>query len=271
MIEDYSKVDYPKKARDARLAVLKMIHEAESSHIGSNFSCIDILTVLFEHMNMQKDEFICSKGWVAASVYYFLSEKGVIPKEDLSRYCREGEDVYIGLVEPQNKWGLRAAGGAVGYGLSFGVGFALSKKLKGEEGTVYVLMSDGEQQVGMVYESALVAAHHGLNNLVAIIDNNHFQATGRPSEVLNIEPLDKKWKSWGWDVWDINGHNLNQIRNTLSKAYVYSGLTDKKPAPQVIIANTIKGKGVSFMKDKLEWHYRNVDAEHYQKARSEIV
>ena len=253
---------YKELARRARIGVLDMIYAAQSSHISSNFSSIDLLAVLFERMNLKTDKFIASKGWAAAAVYYFLAQKGVIPAKDLERYCQPGEEEYIGLVEPRGKFGLQAAGGAVGYGLSFGTGFALSKQLKGEEGTVYVLMSDGEQQVGMVWESALVAAHHGLKNLVAIIDNNKIQATGKTADVLNIEPLQKKWKAFGWEVSEINGHNHGAIVKALNRG---------RTKPLVIIANTIKGKGVQeFEQNGLQWHYKNIPEDVYKRAMEEL-
>src|SRR3989344_5329208 len=150
-------IDYQKIATEARKTVLRMIYEAQSSHIGSNFSAIDVLAVLFEKMDMEKDKFIASKGWIAASVYYFLAEKGIIPKEDLERYCRPGEKEYIGLVEPHHKFGLEFAGGSMGYGLPAGVGFALAKKLNNEEGDIHVLMSDGEMKIGTTWEVILIA------------------------------------------------------------------------------------------------------------------
>lgn len=255
-------MDYAAQARVARIAVLNMIHAAQSSHIGSNFSCIDILTVLFEHMNVEQDEFICSKGWVAASVYYFLAEKGIIPKEHLERYCKEGEETYIGLIEPQGKFGLRAAGGAVGYGLSFAVGFALSKKLKDDQGKVYVLLSDGEMDCGMVWESAKVAVKYKLDNLIAIVDNNGFQATGRKTEILPTGNLFAIWNQLGWNAQPIDGHDFSEIHSSLLSSF--------PNLPKILLANTTKGKGVSFMENKLEWHYRNVTPPLYQQAVTEL-
>lgn len=255
-------VDYQKIAKEARIKVLEMIYKAQSSHIGSNFSCIDILSVLFEKMDLKRDKFIASKGWIAASVYYFLACKGVIPIEDLKRYCMPEETKYIGLIEPQGKFGLEAAGGAVGYGLPFAVGFALAKKLKKEKGKVYVLLSDGEMDTGTLYEAALIAAHYRLDNLVAIVDYNGFQATGKTNEVLQVAPLGDKWQAFGWNVWSLPGHNFEHLD------FILDCKSIKKPG--VVIADTIKGKGVSFMENKLEWHYRNVDDESYQKAITEL-
>lgn len=239
-----------------------MIYQAQGSHIGSNFSCIDLLSVLFEKMDLEKDKFILSKGWAAASIYYFLAEKGIIPKEDLERYCRPGEEEYIGLIEPRGKFGLEFAGGSMGYGLPAGVGFALSKKLKGEEGKIHVVMSDGEMQIGTTWESILIAKQHNLSNLIVWVDNNRLQAMGRTKDILNIEPLDERVKSFGWAVQRIDGHNFEEIESALEST---SG-----SSPNMIICDTIKGKGVSFMENNNLWHYAIIKQDDYEKALSEL-
>src|SRR3989344_673159 len=139
--------NYKKIATEARKTVLTMVYKAQSSHEGSNLSSIDILTVLFDKMDVKRDKFIASKGWVAASVYYFLAQRGIIPKEDLERYWKPGEEKYIGLVEPHGVFGLEFASGSMGFGLPAGVGFALAKKMDKDSGKVHVLMSDGEMQI----------------------------------------------------------------------------------------------------------------------------
>ncbi|MDO8663590.1 MAG: 1-deoxy-D-xylulose-5-phosphate synthase N-terminal domain-containing protein, partial [Candidatus Wildermuthbacteria bacterium] len=156
-------VNYKEIAKQARIKVLDLIYRAQVSHIGSNFSCIDLLTVIFENADLDKDKIILSKGWVAASLYYFLWRKGRITKEELDSFCRPGSK-FIGLAEPIIPE-IPAAGGSMGFGLPFGVGFALAKKLKKENGKVFVLMSDGEMQIGTTWESALIGAHHKLDNL----------------------------------------------------------------------------------------------------------
>lgn len=254
--------DYKKIATEARKKVLEMIYKAQSSHIGSNFSCIDILSVLFEKMNPKNDKFIASKGWVAASVYYFLAEKGIIPKEDLERYCGPDEEVYIGLIEPHGKFGLEFAGGSMGYGLPAGVGFALAKKLNGEEGKIHVLMSDGEMQIGTVWESILIAKQHNLSNIVAWIDNNRLQAMGPTKEILNVEPIDERVKSFGWTVQRIDGHDFEEIERA------FNNLSGK--SPNIIICDTIKGKGVSFMENNNLYHYKNLSENEYKNAMAEL-
>src|SRR4030042_5602854 len=184
--------NYKEIALEARKAVLNLIYQAQASHIGSNFSCIDLLAVLYNIANIDKDlkedrdRIVVSKGWVAASVYYFLAKKGIIPEKDLESFCKDGSR-YIGLSEP-NVRGIEGAGGSMGYGLPFGVGFALAKKIKKEKGRVFVLMSDGEMQTGTTWESALIAVQHKLDNLLVIVDVNELQAMGKIEEILNINP-----------------------------------------------------------------------------------
>ena len=259
---------YKEIARKARIKIIEMIWKAQVSHVGSNLSAIDILTVLYNIANIDKDlkenrdRIVISKGWIAASIYYFLAEKGIIPKEDLETFCKEGSK-YIGLVEPYVR-GIEAAGGSMGFGFPFSVGFALAKKLKKEKGKVFVLMSDGEMQVGTTWESAMIATHHKLDNLFVIVDANELQAMGRVKEILNIEPLKDKWKAFSWEVREIDGHNFEEIEKSLTSPPLSQG----KPA--VIIAKTIKGKGVSFMEGNNLYHYKAPSDEEYQMALKEL-
>jgi len=259
---------YKEIALEARKAVLRLIYQAQTSHIGSNFSAIDILTVFYSIANIDKDlkedrdRIVISKGWVAASVYYFLAQKEIIPKEDLETYCKDGSK-YIGLVEP-NVRGIEAAGGSMGFGLPFGIGFALAKKVKKEKGKVFVLMSDGEMQTGTTWESALIAAHHKLDNLFVIVDFNELQAMGKIEEILGIEPLKDKWKAFGWEVREIDGHNFEEIE----KALVLPLSSTTKPL--VIIAHTIKGYPISFMENNNLYHYKALSDEEYQRALKEL-
>jgi len=260
--------DYKKLANNARKKVLEMIWKAQSGHIGSNFSAIDILTVLYsiadidKNMEEDRDRIVVSKGWVAASVYYFLAEKGIIPKEDLETYCQK-ESKYIGLAEP-NIRGIEAAGGSMGFGLPFGVGFAIAKKIKKEKGRVFVLMSDGEMGIGTTWESALIAAHHKLDNLIVVVDFNGFQAMGKVKDILNTNPLEDKWKSFGWDAVGIDGHDFKNIEESLKTK------TTGKKMPRIMIAKTIKGKGVSFMEENNIYHYKAPSDKEYQMALKEL-
>jgi len=261
--------DYKKIANEARKKVLEMVHLASASHIGSNFSCIDVMAVLFSKLNLDKDlkpdrdRFLLSKGWAAASLFYFLSEKGVIPKKDLETYGQPGS-IYMGLAETDVR-GVEVSGGAMGHGLPMALGMALGAKFAEEKWKTYILMSDGELDCGTTWESAALAAQHKLNNLTVIVDSNKFQAMGATDDVLDMEPLPDKWKSFNWDVIEIDGHNFEEIEQAINKSF-----ENTRTKPLVIIARTIKGKGVSFFERKLEWHYKNIDKENYINALAEL-
>ncbi|OGZ18928.1 MAG: hypothetical protein A2175_02235 [Candidatus Nealsonbacteria bacterium RBG_13_42_11] len=252
---------YKEIALEARKKVLEMIYKAQTSHIGSNFSCIDLLAVLFEKSDLDKDKIILSKGWAAASLYYFLYKKGKITEEELVSYCQPGSK-FIGLAEPIIPE-IPAAGGSMGFGLPFGVGFALAKKIKKEKGNISILMSDGEMDCGTTWESALIASHHKLDNLFVVVDMNEFQAMGKIKEILNIEPLKDKWKAFGWEVREIDGHNFEEIEKSLT-------LSSCKEKPTVILAKTIKGKGINFMEGNNLYHYKAPSDEEYQRALKEL-
>ncbi len=254
--------NYKKISVGARKKVLEIIYRAQTSHIGSNFSCVDLLTVIFEKITLDRDKIILSKGWAAASLYYFLWRKKRITTDELNSYCHPGSK-FIGLAEPIIP-DIPTAGGSMGFGLPFGVGFALSKKLKREKGNIYVLMSDGEMDCGTTWESALIAAHHKLDNLLAIVDYNKFQAMGETNKILNIEPLKEKWQAFGWGVEEIGGHNFKEIEKSLVKSI------NQKEKPTVIIARTIKGKGVSFMENNNLYHYKALSEDEYKKALKEL-
>jgi transketolase len=258
--------DYKTIATAARKKVLEMIYRAQTSHIGSNFSCADILVVLYNIANVDKDlqedrdRIVVSKGWVAATIYVLLAEKGIIPKEDLETYCKEGSP-YIGLAEPAVR-GIEAAGGSMGFGLPFGVGFALAKKVKKEKGKVFVLMSDGELQIGATWESLLIARQHNLSRLVVLVDNNSWQAMGRTKDILNVEPIEDRIRSFGWEVRRIDGHNYEHIEHALQE--------ESADSPTLIICDTVKGKGVKRFEDNNMYHYKELSKEEYEEALGEL-
>ena len=255
MQEEYSKI-----SNEARIKVLKLIFNAQTSHIGSNFSCIDILTVLFSKINLDRDKFILSKGWVAASLYYFLWKKGRITEDELNSYCQEGSK-FIGLAEPIHK-DIIFAGGSMGLGLSAGVALAWSKKTRKQDGRIYVLESDGGIQVGVNWEAAWFADQHKLNNLTLIIDKNGFQAMKKTSEVLNMDSLRLKFMSFGWEVVHIDGHNFEEIETALVHEHFEK--------PIVVIADTIKGKGVKRFEGNNLYHYKQLSKEEYEEALNEL-
>jgi transketolase len=255
-----NKPDYKKIANDARIRVLEMIYKAQTSHIGSNYSCIDLLAVIFEKADLNKDKVVLSKGWAAASLYYFLKEKGRITETDLESYCQP-DSKFIGLAEPIIP-DIPAAGGSMGFGLPFGAGFALAKKTKKEEGKIFVVMSDGEMQIGTTWESAMIAAHHKLDNLLVFVDCNGLQAMGNVGEILKVEPLAEKWKAFGWNVCEIDGHDFDEIEKITGNPV--SG------KPTAVIARTVKGKGVSFMEGENLYHYKAPSEQEYQAALNEL-
>ena len=249
--------DYPALAKETRKKVLAMVFKAQTSHIASNFSVIDIASVLYENLG-EKDEVVWSKGWAAATIYYFLAKQGKIPKEDLEKF---GEAPYIGLAETTVP-GVLCSGGAMGHGLPIAVGMAIGKKRAREEGIIYCVMSDGEMQEGTTWESALIAGHNKPNNLVVLIDYNKWCAMGRTNEVANVEPFADKWQAFGFDTQRIDGHNYQEIERALLK---------KSDKPKAIICDTVKGKGVSFFEDHLLFHYKYVEKDEYEKAMAELA
>ena len=253
--------DYSKLATEARRTVLGMIHKAQTSHIGSNLSVIDIATVLYENLK-EGDEVVWSPSWKAATIYYFLAKTGKIPESDLDLFYKEidGKIPYLGLAET-NVPGVWVNGGSVGHGLPVAVGMALAKERAGEEGTIYCILSDGELNEGSVWEAAMLAAHHKLDNLVAIVDANGWQAMGRTEDVIDINPM-RAFLGFDWWTSEINGHDYKQI---------YEVFSNYLPGrPHAIVARTIKGKGVSRFEDHLLYHYKNVTLEEYEEAIAEL-
>lgn len=243
--------DYKQIAQEARLKVLDLIYKAQTSHIGSNFSCIDIMAVLFEQIDLDKDKFILSKGWAAASLYYFLWRKGRITKKELDSYCQKGSK-FIGLAEPIHK-DIPFAGGSMGYGFPAAVGYALAKKLKGEPGKVYCLMSDGELAIGTSWESFLIARHHNLNNLVILVDWNGLQAMGKTKDIINLG---------GFLEPNIDGHDFKAINRFI--------LHEHNESIKIGIFFTTKGKGVSFMENNNLYHYKQLTKKECLDAKKEL-
>ena len=245
--------EYRKIANDSRKKVLELVYKAGTSHIGSLMGAADIFAVLFEKIDLNKDKFILSCGWKAAMLYYHLLRKGKITLKELNSYCQPGSK-FIGLAEPIIP-DIKFAGVSMGYGFPAAVGFALSKKLKGEGGKVYCYMSDGELNCGTTWQASLLAAHHRLDNLVVFVEANAFQAMGRTEDILFAGFPTKNWSAHA-----IDGHDYNMIERAIHA--VQKGVGQ----PLVFITKTIKGKGVSFMEGENKWHYLHLEKEDYQKA-----
>ena len=265
-------MDYNQVSKDIRKKILKMLYESQTSHLGSSLSIVDILTVLYfkilkinpkNPFDENRDRFLLSKGHGAAALYATLAQRGFFSSKILDSYCKNGGKLpghsTLGCVP-----GVEVSTGSLGHGLSMGAGMALAAKNDGRNYRVFVLMSDGECEEGSVWEAAMFASHHQLDNLIGIIDYNKLQAFGWTNEITALEPLKKKWQSFGWGVKEIDGHNFSQIEENLSQ------VPFEKGKPSLLICHTIKGKGVSFMENKLEWHYKNLSQAEYQKALKEL-
>lgn len=254
-------------AKKARKLSLKVTSSAKNAHIGSCLSCIDILSALykFKQESLIKQnvvhEVIVSKGHAAAAVYGVLCAMGEIEESKLMDFCTNGNQLYGHVNHLAHPW-IKLSTGSLGHGLPFGVGLALSKKLNlGEKlERIFVLMSDGELNEGTTWESALIANRFKLDNLVCVIDRNQIQSFGRTEDVMPLEPLAEKWRAFGWNCFAINGHDQLQIRDLLID----------HEGPTVFLANTVKGKGVSFMEDSLDWHYKSPNSDQLAQALVEV-
>ena len=250
--------EYPKIAREVRRKALTMIHNAQTAHTASNFSLIDLAVVIYENLKPE-DRVVWSKGWAAATTYIMIARHGFIPESDLDKFPNAP---YLNLVEFGIP-GIEVSGGSMGHGLPVAVGIALGQKKLDTPGMVYCIMSDGELDEGTTWESALVANHHRLNNLTVFIDRNRWQAMGKTEEVLRLESIEEKWIAFGWDVQRVDGHDYEALEKAL--------LVPPAGKPKIIVCDTLKGKGVSFMEDSLVFHYKTIDDEIYEKAMKELA
>ncbi|WP_462411435.1 transketolase [Neobacillus sp. Marseille-QA0830] len=260
-----------RKAIEIRMDLLKMVVEAGTGHTGSSLSNTDILTALYyDVMNVDpsnpkwedRDRYIQSKGHAVESYWAVLADKGFFPKEELKTFS-QFQSRLIG--HPNNKVpGVEMNTGALGHGLSISVGMALAAKMDGKSYKVYTLMGDGEQAEGSIWEAAMSAAHYKLDNLVGIVDCNHLQITGSTMDVMSNEPLDEKWKSFGWEVVVVDGNNMEELVHALKN------IPQTPDKPTLILANTVKGKGIPFAENMVGWHHRVPTKEEYDLAIEEL-
>ena len=252
--------------------VTRMTHHSRASHIGTSFSIVDVLTALYHGVLKvdpsrpewpDRDRFILSKGHGCAALYATLAELGFFPVDWLDTFYQNGSHL-VGHATHTQVPGVEVSTGSLGHGLSIACGMALVAKRSDTENRVFALLSDGECDEGSTWEAVLFAGHHRLDNLVAIVDYNKIQSLGRVEEVLDLEPLADKWRAFRWEVREIDGHDFGEIESALGSVPVQPG------KPTCIIAHTVKGKGVSFMEDRLLWHYRAPDDEEFQQALAEI-
>lgn len=259
-------------AREIRGKVIEMSHRAETPHLGSSLSCVDILVAAYGGAlkidpsrpdDPLRDRFILSKGHAVSALYATLAARGFFPGDWLETFNVPGgrlpEQPSPGCVP-----GVELATGSLGHGLPVGAGMALAGKLKGEKYRVVVLMSDGECNEGSVWEAAMFAPSCGLESLMVIIDYNKWQATGRSDEVLQIAPLQDKWRAAGWNATEVDGHDVARLTDLMTR------VPDGSQRPVAVIAHTVKGKGVSFMENNNDWHYRSPNDADLKNARREL-
>lgn len=260
-----------KKALDIRHDIINMIYKAKAGHPGGSLSAVEVITALFFHvMNIDpqnpdwedRDRFVLSKGHACPALYSALAERGFFDMKELDT-LRQYHSILQGHPDMNKVPGLDMTAGSLGNGLSIGVGMALSAKMNHKDYMTYVMLGDGECQEGMVWEAAMSAAHYRLSNLIAIVDCNGVQINGWVNDIMREEPFADKWKAFGWNVIDIDGHSMHDVLNALHEARTMR-------SPTVILSRTVKGKGVSFMEDQAAWHGAAPNAEQLAQAIEDI-
>jgi len=260
-----------KKAIQIRKDLLQMIYNSGEGHTGGALSSVDILVTLYYRIMKidpknpkwdGRDRFVLSKGHSVEGYYAILADLGFFPKEELLSYRKFGSRL---IGHPNNKVpGVELNTGALGHGLSVAVGMALAGKMDGKNYRVYTLMGDGELAEGSVWEAAMAASNYELDNLIGIIDRNRLQISGNTEEVMKLESLRKKWTAFGWEVLEIDGHNIEKLVEVFEKIPI------RKGKPHVVIAHTVKGKGVSFMENDRKWHHGVPNGRQFERAMYEL-
>lgn len=266
-----SSTELKSKAAQIRMDLLRMIHGAKTGHTGGSLSNTDILTALYYKIMtidpaqpkwQERDRFIASKGHSVESLWCILADRGFFPKEELATFSQFGTRL---IGHPNNKVpGIEMNTGALGHGLAISVGMALAAKKDARASRVFCLMGDGEQAEGSVWEAAMAGAHYKLDNLVGIIDRNRLQISGSTEEVMGLEPLEEKWAAFGWHVVSIDGNDIDALVEAFEAAPAIAG------KPTLVMANTVKGKGVSFAENVPHWHHHVPSDEELAKALAEL-
>jgi transketolase len=250
---------------------LRMANSANSAHIGSSLSVADIISVLYTQILkvdpanpdwLERDRLVLSKGHATSILYAALAERGFFPLDWLAEYCKDGSKLLAHV--SHHVPGVEVSTGSLGHGLPIACGMALAAKRDGRPNRTFVVLSDGELDEGSCWEAILFAGHNRLSNLTAIIDYNKIQSFGTVKDVLDLDPLAAKWEAFHWHTVEIDGHDLSEIEQTLRRVPL------EADRPTAIIAHTIKGKGVSFMEDRLEWHYRSPNPAQLEQALKEL-
>lgn len=257
-------------AREIRHMVLEQSHRANVGHIGSALSIADIIAALYAEIlelphpdDPERDRFILSKGHAVLAVYAALHQKGWLTQENLDTYCNDG--TLLGVHPDHALPGIDFSTGSLGHGLSLGAGAALAARMQGSSRRAFVLVSDAECNEGSLWEAVMFAAHHDLSNLIVIIDLNGQQALGYTADVLGMSNMAERWRVFGWDVHELDGHDVAAISRTVA------GLDTMSGPPHVLVAHTVFGKGVSFMERRIKWHYLPMSAEEYRRAVDDVL
>jgi transketolase len=241
-----------------RVTIVRMLEAAGRAHVGSAFSLVEILRVLYDHVLRYdatqpkwkgRDRFVLSKGHGCLALYVLLAEKGFFPEDELWRYCKS--DGILGGHPEIKVPGVEVSTGSLGHGLSIGIGFAMNARLDESSSRTFVVIGDGESNEGSIWEAALFACKHQLSNLTLFVDYNKQQSYGSTREILDLEPIADKWRSFGFAVMEVDGHDVEELKHATST------LPFAADKPSAIICHTVKGKGVDFVENNLEWHHKN--------------
>ena len=271
-MDEMKKMELTGIAKRARVLALEAVYAAKSGHLGGSFSIIDALTVLyFNEMRInpemprdpERDRFVLSKGHCSPALYAVLALRGYFPEEDMWKF-RSIEHHMSGHVEMNHVRGVDMSAGSLGQGLSAAIGMAIAGKMDKKDYRVYAAMGDGEIAEGQIWEAAMSAAHYKLDNLCAMVDVNGLQIDGPTEKVMNSAPLDEKFRAFGWNVIDVDGHDLDAIEKAFEEA------KEVKGKPSMILLHTVKGKGVSFMENNVGWHGKAPNEAEYLQAKSEL-
>lgn len=261
------------RARLLRAQIVENSHRTRTPHLGSCLSCVDILVAAYfsalkidpqSPYGPERDRFILSKGHGAPALFHVLAMRGFYPEEKLATYGEDGGVFAEHPPTPDHLPGIEAATGSLGHGLPIGIGMALTARIKKMNFNVFALLSDGECNEGSVWEAAMLAGLHKLERLTAVVDFNKWQATGRSQEIMALSPLADKWRAFGWSDYEVDGHDMQAL------VELFSRLPDGSNKPVAIVAHTVKGKGVSFMEDDNNWHYRIPTRDEVLQAKSEL-
>jgi len=260
------------KARAVRRDILTMVHQANSGHVGGSLGAADLVVALYYRLMRHdparpewedRDRFILSKGHCTPVIYAVLADLGYFPKADLATFRRPGSHLQGHPYQPKTP-GIEASTGTLGLGISTGLGMALAAKRRGREHYYYILCGDGEIQEGQAWEAAMFANKYQLDNVIGFVDRNYLQTDGNSEDIMPLDPLAPKWESFGWKVYTIDGHDFREIIDTVESA-------KKADRPVMIIANTVKGKGVSFMENEVIWHGQPPGKSDYERAMKELA